>query len=312
MTLNSVAFAAGLLARRDDLRGTSEDLKTRSDALFVPIWKLKPLIHDTGDLAFLPVDHAFLSQDFPTIFMGLNDQGMPVFACDVSIVEMDEDEHEGSGFLDLIVQRHREIPNAGFADLRQVMSQLSPKDAEIASTARAVLGWHLSHGFCSTCGAASQISLGGWKRECPSCSAQHFPRTDPCVIMLVTRGNSVLLGRSAHFPEGMYSLLAGFVEPGEPIEGAVRREVMEEAGVQVGDVSYVTSQPWPFPGSLMIGCAAQALSQDIVIDENELQDALWLSKEDCVAMVAGEHPNMRAPKEGTIAQFLITKWLADC
>jgi NAD+ diphosphatase len=153
--------------------------------------------------------------------------------------------------------------------------------------------------------------MAGWQRICPSCGAHHFPRTDPVVIMLVTRGNSVLVGRSPGWPPGMYSLLAGFVEPGETLEAAVRREVFEEAGVRIGAVRYLSSQPWPFPASLMVGCRGEALPGEITIDPAEIEDALWLTREQMVTVMAGAHPRIRAPRRGAIAHFLVEAWLAD-
>lgn len=176
---------------------------------------------------------------------------------------------------------------------------------------RAILGWHSNHRFCARCGARSDIALAGWQRICPSCGAQHFPRTDPVVIMLVTHGNSVLLGRSPGWPEGTYSLLAGFIEPGETIEAAVRREVREEAGVEVAEVSYLASQPWPYPASLMIGCRGRALGREIIPDPTEIEDALWLTREEMAAVFAGTHARVRAPRPGAIAHFLLYNWLAD-
>jgi NAD+ diphosphatase len=129
--------------------------------------------------------------------------------------------------------------------------------------------------------------------------------------MLVTRGNAVLMGRSAVWPAGMYSLLAGFIEPGETIEAAVRREVAEETGVPVGAVRYLASQPWPYPASLMIGCAAEALGETITRDPEELEDALWLTRETMVEVLAGTHPRIRPPRQGAIARFLTEAWLAD-
>ncbi|HIF76500.1 MAG TPA: NAD(+) diphosphatase, partial [Sulfitobacter sp.] len=143
------------------------------------------------------------------------------------------------------------------------------------------------------------------------CGGAHFPRTDPVVIMLITHGNSVLMGRSPGWPEGMYSLLAGFVEPGETVEAAVRREVFEEAGVQVGAVSYLSSQPWPFPASLMLGCAGEALSRDLTIDPVEIEDALWVTREEMMDVFAGSHPRLLPARRGAIAHFLLENWLAD-
>ncbi len=198
-----------------------------------------------------------------------------------------------------------------WAELRSVMARLSPRDAELAATAKAVLGWHASHGFCAACGARSEVAQAGWRRDCPACGTQHFPRTDPVVIMLVTKANRVLLGRSPGWPPGMFSLLAGFVEPGETVEAAVRREVWEEAGVQVGRVAYLASQPWPFPASLMLGCQGEALSEDILLDPLELEAALWVSRERLLRVLLGEDPELRAPRTGAIAGFLLREWLAD-
>ena len=153
--------------------------------------------------------------------------------------------------------------------------------------------------------------MAGWQRICGACGAQHFPRTDPVVIMLVTRGNNVLLGRSPGWPEGMFSCLAGFMEPGEPMEAAVRREVLEETGIKVGSVRYLASQPWPYPASLMLGAAAEALDEAITLDPAELEAARWVSREDMARAFAGEHPEIRAPRRGAIAGFLLRNWLAD-
>ncbi len=198
-----------------------------------------------------------------------------------------------------------------WADLRGVMARLPARDAGIAATARAILGWHAIHGFCAVCGVASVATQGGWRRDCPACNATHFPRTDPVVIALVTRGNSVLLGRSPGWPEGMYSLLAGFIEPGETMEAAVRREVMEETGVRVGRVGYLASQPWPFPASLMLGCRAEALSEEITIDPIEIEAALWVPRERMARIWAGADTEIRAPRDGPIAGFILRNWLAD-
>jgi NAD+ diphosphatase len=153
--------------------------------------------------------------------------------------------------------------------------------------------------------------MAGWQRTCPACNAAHFPRTDPVVIMLVTHGNSVLMGRSHGWPEGMYSLLAGFVEPGEPIEAAVRREVMEEAGIRVGRVNYLASQPWPYPSSLMFGCSGEALETEITIDPVEIEDARWFTREDILDAFAGRNPAMKPARKGAIAQFILSNWLSD-
>ncbi|MGB3148497.1 MAG: NAD(+) diphosphatase, partial [Paracoccaceae bacterium] len=199
----------------------------------------------------------------------------------------------------------------GFAELRPALAGLPPAEAELAATALALTSWHQIHGFCARCGAESAVIMGGWQRQCPACKALHFPRTDPVVIMLATRGNRVLMGRGAGWPEGFYSLLAGFMEPGETIEAAARREIMEEAGVLSGKARYLASQPWPFPASLMIGCHVEALSDDLCADPTEIEDLCWLTREELAEVFAGQHPSIRPPRQGAIASYLLGEWLAD-
>ncbi|HLH98460.1 MAG TPA: NAD(+) diphosphatase [Xanthobacteraceae bacterium] len=176
--------------------------------------------------------------------------------------------------------------------------------------ARALLNWHARHRFCANCGAATRVVEGGWRRDCPSCRALHFPRTDPVVIMLAVAGDRCVLGRSHRFASGMWSCLAGFVEPGETIEEAVRRETAEEAGIACGRVAYFASQPWPFPMSLMIGCHAEACSEEIVIDRTELDDARWFSREEVAAMLLGKHPEgLTAPLPVAIAHHILRAWV---
>jgi NAD+ diphosphatase len=177
---------------------------------------------------------------------------------------------------------------------------------------KALLTWHARHRFCSNCGAPSNVVEAGWRRDCPSCRTQHFPRTDPVVIMLPVAGERCVLGRSYRFQAGMWSCLAGFIEPGEAIEDAVRRETREEAGIVCGRVTYFASQPWPFPTSLMIGCHAQALSRDIVIDRNELDDARWFDREEVAAMLLRQHPDgLTTPPTVAIAYHIIRAWVEE-
>jgi NAD+ diphosphatase len=219
---------------------------------------------------------------------------------------------EPGAFADPTEQVYPGLPEGHrFVELRRAMTRLSARDAELGATARALLGWHATHRFCARCGAESAIADSGWQRLCGACGGRHFPRTDPVVIMLITHGNSVLLGRSPGWPEGMHSLLAGFVEPGESIEGAVRREVFEEAGVRVGRVSYLASQPWPFPASLMIGCHGEATSTGITLDPAELESARWMSREAVMDTFAGRDPSVWPARPGAIARFLLEHWLAD-
>ncbi|WP_112662860.1 NAD(+) diphosphatase [Microvirga flavescens] len=206
----------------------------------------------------------------------------------------------------------RDDPAFVVADLRSIAVQGLVRQEELGllATAKSVLDWHSRHRFCANCGAATHSAQGGFRRDCASCGTQHFPRTDPVVIMLIEHGDKCLLGRQSRFAEKMYSCLAGFLEPGETIEDAVRRETFEEAGVRVGAVRYVASQPWPFPSSLMIGCIGEALSDEIVIDENELQDARWFSKETARLMLDGTHPDFAAPSPIAIANHLLRTWVA--
>ncbi len=307
----TVTFGGSGLDRAGELRGDAgavADLLARGHVL--AFWRGKPLM-DAAGLVWVAADHAIFAQGGDRVFLGLDD-GVARFAQDIGAWQPAADTASVGGFADLSIQRHPMMPDeAGFTELRGVMTMLSPRAAELAVAARAVLQWHASHGFCAACGAASDLAMAGWQRDCPACGVHHFPRTDPVVIMLVTHGNRCLMGRSPGWPEGMYSCLAGFVEPGETIEAAVRREVAEESGIQVGAVRYLASQPWPFPASLMIGCAAEAVSEVITIDPAELDDALWISREEMVTVMAGEHPRLKPARKGAIAHFLIANWLAD-
>ena len=309
----TVTFGGSGLDRAAHLRAQPKvlaDLLARGRVL--PVWRGKPLLTSDKTLSWVASDSPVLAQGGAAVFLGLDGE-MPRFACDISDWSPEAGaEAVAAGFFDQSVQHHPALgPDHLFMELRGVMTLLDARAAELAATAKAVLHWHRSHGYCATCGAASVISTGGWQRDCPACGAHHFPRTDPVVIMLITHGNRVLLGRSPGWPEGMYSCLAGFIEPGETIEAAVRREVLEEAGIRVGAVRYLASQPWPFPASLMLGCSGEALDDMITVDPAELEAALWISREDMVTVMAGEHPDIRPARKGAIAHFLIENWLAD-
>ncbi len=308
----TVTFGGSGLDRAAGLRKDPDALAQALErGLVLPIWRGKPLV--AGDrLGWLPAGHPVLASGGPPVFLGLDDAG-PRFAADISAWSPEAGaEAVEAGFFDPSVQRHPALGDGqGFVELRGVMTQLTPREAELVATGKALLQWHRSHGFCATCGAASEMAQGGWQRGCSACGAQHFPRTDPVVIMLVTHGNSVLLGRSPGWPEGMYSLLAGFVEPGETMEAAVRREVFEETGVSCGPVGYLASQPWPFPASLMIGARAEALGDAITIDPEEIEAARWVTREELVSAFAGRHPEIKPARNGAIAHFILRNWLAD-
>jgi len=192
-----------------------------------------------------------------------------------------------------------------------LLAILTDGDAPLFAAALSLSRWHTRHRFCANCGHSTDLVRGGWSRRCPSCSAEHFPRVDPVVIMIAEHGGELLLGRQPHYPPDRYSALAGFVEVGESIEDAVRRELHEEAGIAVRDVRYVASQPWPFPSSLMIGCSARAESRELTIDRTELEDARWFSRDAIAAALAGApDAAFQPPPKAAIARTLLERWLA--
>ena len=200
------------------------------------------------------------------------------------------------------------------ADLRSLAVQGAMAGRELAhiATARSLAVWHNTHHYCGRCGTGMKMLDGGWRRHCPSCDQQAFPRTDPAVIMLVRDGDHCLLGQGVNFPDAHYSTLAGFVEPGETIEQAVRREVKEETNIDTGDICYRASQPWPFPHALMIGCTATALTRDITIDPAEIVDARWFSRDETRAMLEQRHPDgFTASGPHSIAYQLIAEFVQD-
>jgi NAD+ diphosphatase len=293
-----LGFATSSLDRaaqhRDDAAWQAVALQ-RPDARFVAIcndipvlgWdgaKLDPLFDLARATALGPAGEA--------LFLGLDGEA-PRFA--LSIAPERFDQLKASENLKLI-------------DMRSIaMQALFPGGGEnMIGTAKAMLLWHARHRFCSTCGSPSDVASAGWKRKCPSCGVEHFPRTDPVVIMLAIRGDRCLLGRAPAFPENRYSCLAGFMEPGETIDDAVRREIFEETSVRVGRVKYLQAQPWPFPSSLMIGCLAEALSDDIRIDPAELADARWVTKEEARQILANTHPGgITSPPRMAIANHIL-------
>jgi NAD+ diphosphatase len=307
----AVTFARGALDRAAHLR-VDAALAGDPRALCLPLWQGRPLVDPSPAprLAWLPMAApVFDGATAAPVFLGVAD-GAPRFAREIP-------DWEGAATgprpsFDDSRDHHPDLPDGlDFGDLRAVMAELSTEDAGTAAAAKGILAWHASHAFCARCGAPSEVADLGWKRTCPACGADHFPRTDPVVIMLILHGNSVLLGRNAAWPPGMYSLLAGFMEPGESIEAAVRREVWEEAGVPVGQVDYLSSQPWPFPSSLMLGCRGEAMARAISRDPAELEDARWVTREEVLAAMSGHDPDLKPARRGSIARFLLERWLTD-
>jgi NAD+ diphosphatase len=204
-----------------------------------------------------------------------------------------------------------ETPHANARAAFDTIGLLVESEAPLFAAALSLAWWHSRHRFCANCGASTEIERGGWSRKCADCSAQHFPRVDPVVIMLAEHEGRLLLGRQPQYPPGRYSALAGFLEPGESIEAAVARELHEEAGIAVADVTYVASQPWPFPSSLMLGCHARALGDELTIDTTELDDARWFTREEIAAALAGApDAAFQPPPRFAIARTLLDQWLA--
>ena len=193
----------------------------------------------------------------------------------------------------------------------RLLPLLSGEEAALYGGARSLVDWHARHRFCAVCGSPTDLFRGGWGRKCGACGSEHFPRVDPVVIMLAECDGRVLVGRQGGFPPGFFSALAGFVEPGESLEEAVARELWEEAGIRVSDVSYVASQPWPFPSSLMIGCRATANDPALTLDTTEIEAAMWVDRAEVRAALAGDMgaPFM-APPPLAIARYLLEDWAA--
>ncbi len=314
----TVTFGGASFDRAAHLRNDSSALSEMlgdQNTKTLPVWRGKPLLNfENGvELGFVRSGLSILDEAHETaVFLGMDGEH-PLFAMDISNWSApDQDNTSVGAFIDETEQTHPSLPrNLRFAELRRNMAMLDARGAELAAMAVGVFAWHRAHGFCSKCGSPTQMHSGGWQRKCFDCGGLHFPRTDPVVIMLITRGNEVLIGRSPGWPEGMYSLLAGFMEPGETIEAAVRREIFEEAAVSVGRVGYLASQPWPFPSSLMIGCWGEATSKKITIDPHEIEDATWTSREAILDAWATKSKTLVSARKGSIAHFLIKNWLSD-
>jgi NAD+ diphosphatase len=227
------------------------------------------------------------------------------------------DQHERAYFaLEAAPERIAELARgrgleAAPVPLRALAASGAIPDLDLARLAhgKSMLNWHSAHRFCARCGAKTQAVHGGAKRQCPQCGGEHFPRVDPVAIMLVVNGGNCVLARQSRFPPGMYSALAGYIEPGETFDEAVRREVMEEAGIVVGRVDFLATQPWPFPSSLMIGCHAEALTTELIPDEEELEDLRWFSRTDAARILDGGHDEIRAPARFAIAHHLLSRFV---
>lgn len=311
-----VTFGKSFLDRsgnnRSDLHKINE-FKKDPLSRYLIYWRGKlPVTSDTRDrMCWVNKSHPLVSNyKDSSIFLGL-DENIPIFSINISQwTPLNYDSEAAKAFFDQNTYNHPEMPERShFAELRGFMTKISAKEAEMAVIARGMHAWHENNSFCPKCGQLTIKTNAGWQRSCTHCKTQHFPRTDPVVIMLVKNGNNILLGRSHGWPEKMYSCLAGFMEPGETIEAAVMREVYEETAIKVKNVKYLTTQPWPFPSSLMIGCVAEASSTKISVDPKEIEHAIWISREDMLEVFSGSSDSIYPARKGSIAHFLIKKWL---
>lgn len=284
-----LGFTGARLDRADQLRTNAAAFAAALNdprATCLAMDGIDPVPGEGGGLLWEPLDPADARAP---ILLGLDDAGAPRFV--------------------------REAAPGARVDARsrtvmRLLPLLSGEEAALYGGARSLVDWHARHRFCAVCGAPTELFRGGWGRRCGSCNAEHFPRVDPVVIMLAEHDGRVLVGRQGGFPPGFFSALAGFVEPGESLEEAVARELFEEAGIHVSDVTYVASQPWPFPSSLMIGCRAVAADPTLTLDTTEIEAAMWVDRAEVRAALAGDMgaPFM-APPPLAIARYLLEDWV---
>ncbi|HTI68072.1 MAG TPA: NAD(+) diphosphatase [Caulobacteraceae bacterium] len=295
-------FAGNPLDRASARRGDAAWLAAQvaePAARAMALWNGEPLVEEregSPRLAWLPMDLArrVAPGDEPLLFLGL-DATAPVFAIDLDgAADPTAGPLEGLG---------------AFAGLRELAVGLSAPQAAMAAAAKAVFEWRRRHRFCAACGAPSRPADAGWKRVCTACSTEHFPRTDPVVIMLPTAGDRCLLGRNLRFRPGLFSALAGFVEPGETLEEACARELKEEAGVSTVAVAYHSSQPWPFPSSLMVGLIAEVAPAGARADQIELEEVRWFTRQEARNLLEGRLEGLSAPSPVAIAHQLLKSWI---
>lgn len=306
--------AIGPTSELDRLSGKRSDtewmnaLRQKPEARFLVLVDLKPVVTKSQsggkmDICwFTPKDLATLNINTrDAFFLGKDQASRSFFA-----LELDLD------IVANIADPEGQLKTTESLKTLALQYQMDADQLSLAGEAYAMASWHKSQHCCGRCGAHTIMRDGGWRRKCRSCDQEYFPRSDPAVIMAISDGERLLLAHETRFPDNLYSVLAGFVEPGESIEDAVRRETKEEAGIDIGEVSYIASQPWPFPHSLMIGCTAQALSTDITPDPTELEDARWFTKEEINLIFDGKHPDeLYLPPPNSIAHMLIKAFAED-
>lgn len=293
---NPNAFAPVALDRAGHHRGDAawqaralEATETR----IIPFHKLRPFMAE-GAVGWLnaPARAHIAPSDAQTLFLGLDAEGAAHFA--------------------LNAPDDRPLAELGrFEELRALAGRIADADLSSLGVARAIFEWHARNGYCANCGAPSRIVEAGWKRQCDGCGAEHFPRVDPVAIMLPVLGERCLLGRGRGFPPGMYSALAGFIEPGESIEAGVARETLEEAGLSAVSVRLHSNQPWPFPHSLMIGAICEVAADTLKVDPNELETARWFTRAEARMLIRGEYPDHFCPPPFAIAHQIIKTWAGE-
>jgi NAD+ diphosphatase len=292
MTPHRPGFSGSTLNRADHLRSDAAAIAAfRQDprARVLVLDGFDPVLHADGGLLWAPV--AELEPEAFLILLGLADD-CPHFV--------------------LLQDQSTQAPLFRSPRTMEVLAVLGAEEMALYGAARSLIDWHGRHGFCSQCGSTTLAHRAGWGRQCTGCQREHFPRVDPVVIMVAEHGGKALVGRQSSWPPGRYSALAGFLEPGETMEEAVARELFEEAGVQASSVRYVTSQPWPFPAQLMLACVAQVQSAALTIATDELEDAIWVSKAEVQAALAGEpDAPFLAPPRYAVAYSLLRHWAFD-
>ncbi len=299
MTMGLQTIFSGNPLDRADLLRPETDLLARHFAdptCKVMVWaKDKVLSQQSGSLVWKSPTDIEKVQAQTHVFLGLDAENKPHWAVDIHDDTVTEWEDETTRFRDL----------RGLA----MKPGASTGELAMAAQAKSMLGWHDRHQFCAACGAPSDISKAGYERLCPNCGTHHHPRTDPVVIMLARCGDMALVGRGPQLPDGVFTALAGFMEPGERIEEAVARELEEEAGLETIGVQYVASQPWPWPSSLMIGCHAFVSGKNLTLDTTEVEDAFWISLQDAELALLDQHPDFTIPPPLAIARQLIERWV---
>jgi NAD+ diphosphatase len=294
---NPNAFARSPLDRaghrRKDEAWLLEALASEQ-VMLVAFNKRRPFFYEEGKSLFVRwlaghVWDQLGDREQPLIFLGVDEKEAPYFACEIA---------DANALGDL----------GAFEELRAAAPRLEMDKLPILGAARSMFEWHGRNRFCANCGAPSRVVEAGWMRRCEACNAEHYPRVDPVCIMLPTFGEKCLLGRQRPWPRGMHSALAGFIEPGEAIEEAVARETLEEAGLKVREVTLHSTQPWPFPHSLMIGALAEVEGDSEKIDTNELESGRWFTREEARQLIAGKHADAFCPPPFAIAHQLLKTW----